>query len=253
MGQLNNASSSSVALGAWDWKSPATFKKSCGLGSALQRPSACNLGLAAVVALTVNLACANPPSGPSGGAVDSGNAAFDVGADSGSCSDDSGCGAAFHCKESKCVADLCDAATPATCEGTLVKTCKPNGSDWVTTACGAGFACDKGKCISTKPTCPPKEIADDFAKQDQLLQSYKTCANADGCMGKADDAARAACFAACVGKTITLTASCGTCLGQYAVCLFSVCKGQCSVDPSAKPCESCATTGCDPALAMCGQ
>ncbi|MBM4343472.1 MAG: hypothetical protein FJ100_08855, partial [Deltaproteobacteria bacterium] len=144
------------------------------------------------------------------------------------------------------------AAAPATCDGASVKSCKANGSDWQVTPCEAGKTCQLGTCVPAKPPCPPKEIADDFAKQDQLLQAYKACANSDGCMGKADDAARTACFAACVGKTFALTASCGTCLGHYAVCLFSACKAQCAVDPSAKPCETCAAGACDAALAGCG-
>lgn len=167
------------------------------------------------------------------------------------CADDKQCADGEFCSKGACAADLCNPATAATCDGDAAKSCQPNGGGWVTAPCKAGEKCTGGVCAAPKVTCPPKEITDDFAKIDALSQAYKTCSNSEGCMAKGDDAARAACFAACVSKSFSLTAACGTCLGQYAVCLFSTCKAQCAVDPSAKPCEGCAQTNCDPALAKC--
>lgn len=196
--------------------------------------------------------CGNSPSGGSGDATADTTATFDTKADTGkTCSDDSQCLDAEFCDNKLCKPDLCVSGTPATCDGTATKACAKNGSAYITTPCATGETCAAGQCKSSAPSCPPKEIKDDFAKSEQLSQAYKTCANNDGCAAKAGDADKVACFKACVGKVFTFTDSCGTCIGQYALCLFTTCKDKCSTDPSAKSCEACATTSCDPALAAC--
>ncbi|MSQ81660.1 MAG: hypothetical protein EXR77_01930 [Myxococcales bacterium] len=201
--------------------------------------------------LCLALACSSP-AGPAG-ATD-GQVAFDAqtGETASACTADDQCTPTQFCGAAGCAADLCSAATAAACDGNGVRACKANGSGFATVPCSAAENCANGTCVAAKPTCPPAAIASDFAKLDQLSQTYKTCSNADNCMGKPTNAEKSACFSACIGKSFSLTAACLGCVGEYAVCLFSTCKAQCAVDPSAKPCEGCATGSCGAFLSNCG-
>lgn len=178
---------------------------------------------------------------------------LDANADGGAkvCSADSGCADAEFCGGGVCKPDVCQSGLPAVCDENGTKACAKNGSEYTTTPCAASEKCESGQCKTTAATCPPKDIKDDFAKSEQLSQTYKTCANNDGCTAQASDADKVTCFKACIAKGFIVSDSCGTCLGQYALCLFTTCKAQCSVDPSAKGCEACALQSCESGLVAC--
>jgi len=208
---------------------------------------------AALATLTVLWACTSAPAPtPAADAGSDANSHFDAGApDSSACGGDEACPGDQYCSAGTCKPDLCQPGSPATCDGDAVKACQKNGGGWTATPCPSGHKCSAGVCAAAKPTCPPADIATDFAKAEKLSQTYKACANASGCAGKSGDADKAACFKTCILAAFPLGDACGACLGAYATCLFSTCKAQCSVDPSAKSCEGCAAAACDPALAAC--